>query len=120
MSSRVADFTPPILVLVGLGVGVDHALLIFYRYRHELLSGAQPAQAGRKALDSAGRTVFFAGCTVIVALLGLVALGLGSLQGIALAVAVTVLVTMAASLVLLPALLALFGQRIQRHVLEQR
>lgn len=116
----VADFTPPILMLVGLGVGVDYALLIFYRYRHELLAGSQPAEAGRKALDSAGRTVFFAGCTVIVALLGLVALGLGSLQGIALAVAITVLITMAASLVLLPALLALFGKRIQRHVLKQQ
>ncbi|WP_416974391.1 MMPL family transporter [Streptomyces sp. 4F14] len=116
----VADFTPPILMLVGLGVGVDYALLIFYRYRHELLAGAGPEEAGRTALDSAGRTVFFAGCTVIVALLGLVALGLGSLQGIALAVAVTVLVTMAASLVLLPALLALCGARIQRHVLKQR
>ncbi|WP_443076009.1 MMPL family transporter [Streptomyces sp. NBC_01716] len=115
----VADFTPPILMLVGLGVGVDYALLIFYRYRQELLAGVQPAKAARKALDSAGRTVFFAGCTVIVALLGLVALGLGSLQGIALAVAVTVLVTMAASLVLLPALLGLFGGRIQRHVLKQ-
>ncbi|MFF2140255.1 MMPL family transporter [Streptomyces sp. NPDC058193] len=116
----VADFTPPILMLVGLGVGVDYALLIFYRYRHELLAGVRSAEAGRKALDSAGRTVFFAGCTVIVALLGLVALGLGSLQGIALAVAITVLVTMAASLVLLPALLALFGGRIQRHVLKQQ
>ncbi|MET7367925.1 MMPL family transporter [Streptomyces sp. NPDC005566] len=116
----VADFTPPILMLVGLGVGVDYALLIFYRYRHELLAGNQPSEAGRKALDSAGRTVFFAGCTVIVALLGLVALGLGSLQGIALAVAITVLITMAASLVLLPALLALSGERIQRHVLKQQ
>ncbi|MGW1784617.1 MMPL family transporter [Streptomyces sp. NPDC002143] len=115
----VADFTPPILLLVGLGVGVDYALLIFYRYRQELLNGVQPAEAGRKALDSAGRTVFFAGCTVIVALLGLVVLGLGSLQGIALAVATTVLITIAASLVLLPALLDLFGTRLQRHVLRQ-
>ncbi|MGW3917658.1 MMPL family transporter, partial [Streptomyces sp. NPDC005070] len=116
----VADFTPPILMLVGLGVGVDYALLIFYRYRQELLAGAEPADAGRRALDAAGRTVFFAGCTVIVALLGLVALGLGSLQGIALAVAVTVLITMAASLTLLPALLALFGERIRRQVLRRR
>ncbi|MEV0173673.1 MMPL family transporter [Streptomyces sp. NPDC050803] len=114
----IADFTPPITMLVGLGVGVDYALLIFYRYRQELTDGAQPAEAGRKALDAAGRTVFFAGCTVIIALLGLVALGLGSLQGVALALALTVLTTMAASLVLLPALLALFGRRIQRHVLK--
>ncbi|MFJ6570739.1 MMPL family transporter [Streptomyces sp. NPDC091292] len=115
----IADFTPPIMMLVGLGVGVDYALLIFYRYRHELTHGADTGTAARRALDAAGRTVFFAGCTVIIALLGLVALGLGSLQGVALAVALTVLVTMAASLVLLPALLALFGKRIQRHVHKQ-
>src|SRR5690606_38449329 len=62
----VADFTPPIMMLIGLGVGVDYALLIFYRYRHELLRGADPADAARFALDVAGRTVFFAGCTVII------------------------------------------------------
>ncbi|MEU6805420.1 MMPL family transporter [Streptomyces neyagawaensis] len=114
----VADFIPPITMLVGLGVGIDYALLIFYRYRQELTAGAEPGEAGRKALDAAGRTVFFAGCTVIIALLGLVALGLGSLRGVALALALTVLTTMGASLVLLPALLAFFGRRIQRHVLR--
>ncbi|TXS22727.1 MMPL family transporter [Streptomyces sp. ms191] len=112
----VADFTPPIMMLVGLGVGMDYALLIFSRYRGELLAGAEPEQAARTALDAAGRTVFFAGCTVIIALTGLVALGLGSLQGVALAVALTVLVTMAASLTLLPALLGVFGGRIRRQV----
>jgi RND superfamily putative drug exporter len=115
----IADFTPPVMALVGLGVGVDYALLIFYRYRTELIGGADPAAATRTALDAAGRTVFFAGCTVIIALLGLVVLGLGSLQGVALAVALTVLVTMAASLVLLPALLAVFGRRIHRNVLKR-
>ncbi|WP_314176462.1 MMPL family transporter [Streptomyces winkii] len=115
----VADFTPPIMMLVGLGVGVDYALLIFFRYRDELTRGADHLAAARLALDAAGRTVFFAGCTVIIALLGLVALGLGSLQGVALAVALTVLVTMAASLVLLPALLGLFGRRIGRHVMKR-
>ncbi|WP_233521804.1 MMPL family transporter [Streptomyces triticagri] len=114
--ATVADFTPPILMLVGLGVGIDYALLIFSRYRSELLEGAEPEQATRSALDAAGRTVFFAGCTVIIALMGLVVLGLGSLQGVALAVALTVLVTMAASLTLLPALLGLTGRRIQRQV----
>ncbi|GAA2107148.1 MMPL family transporter [Actinomadura alba] len=112
----VADFTPPIMMLVGLGVGIDYALLIFSRYRGELLGGAEPAQAVRTALDTAGRTVFFAGCTVIIALLGLVVLGLGSLRGVALAVALTVLMTMLAALTLLPALLAVFGRRIERGV----
>ncbi|GAA4142064.1 MMPL family transporter [Actinomadura keratinilytica] len=114
--ATVADFTPPILMLVGLGVGVDYALLVFHRYRHELLEGAGPADAARRALDAAGRTVFVAACTVVIALLGLVALGLGALQGVAVAVALTVLVTMLAALVLLPALLGFFGGRIRRHV----
>ncbi|MFB9391159.1 MMPL family transporter [Streptomyces coeruleoprunus] len=114
--ANVADFTPPVMMLVGLGVGIDYALLIFSRYRGELLKGAEPERATRVALDAAGRTVFFAGWTVIIALMGLVALGLGSLQGVALAVALTVLVTMAASLTLLPALLGVFGARIARQV----
>ncbi|MCT2592848.1 MMPL family transporter [Streptomyces sp. N2-109] len=149
----LADFTPPLMMLVGLGVGIDYALLIFSRYRSELLveaakdgtltgtggasgTGADSAsgkaagkaadgnragleRAARVALDAAGRTVFFAGCTVIIALLGMYALGLGSLQGVALAMALTVLITMIASLTLLPALLSAFGARIQRSVLKR-
>ncbi|GAA2428034.1 MMPL family transporter [Streptomyces macrosporus] len=118
--ASVADFTPPVMMLVGLGVGIDYALLVFSRYRGELLRGADGGSATRTALDAAGRTVFFAGCTVIVALLGLVALGLGSLQGVALAVALTVLVTMVASLTLLPALLGIFGGRLRRGVERKR
>ncbi|WP_238007335.1 MMPL family transporter [Dactylosporangium sp. AC04546] len=114
--ATIADFTVPLMLLVGLGVGIDYALLVFSRYRGELLTGADREGATRTALDTAGRTVFFAGCTVIVALLGLIALGLGSLQGVAVAIAVTVLVTMVASLTLLPALLAVVGGRVERGV----
>jgi RND superfamily putative drug exporter len=112
----VADYTTPLMILVGLGVGIDYALLLFSRYRGELLAGAVPAQAVRVALDTAGRTVFFAGCTVIIALLGLIVLGLGSLQGVAVAVALTVLVTMIGALTLLPALLAIMDRRIERAI----
>ncbi|GAA2631759.1 MMPL family transporter [Actinomadura fulvescens] len=111
----IAEWTPPVMILVGLGVGIDYALLIFARYRAELVRGAAPEQATVNALDAAGRSVFFAGCTVIIALLGLVALGLGSLQGMALSVALTVLVTMLAALTLLPALLGIFGRRFARQ-----
>ena len=111
-----ADFTPPLMMLVGLGVGIDYALLIFSRYRGELLHGAPRERAVRTALDTAGRSVFFAGCTVMFALLGLYALGLASLQGVALGVALTVAMTMLASLTLLPALLGVFGRRIERSV----
>jgi putative drug exporter of the RND superfamily len=114
--ATVADYTTPLMILVGLGVGIDYALLVFSRYRTELLAGADRGTATRRALDTAGRTVFFAGCTVIIALTGLVALGLGSLQGVALAVALTVLVTMVAALTLLPALLAIMGGRVEAGV----
>ncbi len=114
--ATVADFTPPLMLLVGLGVGIDYALLVFTRYRGELAAGVDRERAVRSALDTAGRTVFFAGCTVIIALLGLVVLGLGSLQGVAVAIAVTVLVTMVAALTLLPALLAIVGRRVERSI----
>jgi RND superfamily putative drug exporter len=112
----IPSYTAPVMMLVGLGVGIDYALLIFSRYRSELLNGADRPKAGRIALDTAGRSVLFAGCTVVIALLGLLALGLGSLQGLALGVTVTVLMTMLAAVTLLPALLTLFGKRIERSV----
>src|SRR5215472_4606322 len=118
-AATVANYTVPLMILVGLGVGIDYALLLFSRYRGELLAGADRQQAAATALDAAGRTVLFAGSTVIIALLGLVVLGLGSLQGVAVAVAVTVLVTMAGALTLLPALLAIMGSRIERTVLRR-
>ncbi|NED97568.1 MMPL family transporter [Phytoactinopolyspora alkaliphila] len=114
--TTIASYTPPLMMLVGLGVGIDYALLIFARYRAELLRGAGRQEAARTALDTAGRAVIFAGVTVVFALFGLFALGLGSLQGVALAVALTVLVTMVASLTLLPALLTVFGRRIERRI----
>ncbi|MFB6723446.1 MMPL family transporter [Kribbella sp. NPDC056345] len=113
----VPDYTAPVMMLVGLGVGIDYALLIFSRYRHELLKdGTDRTTASMVALDTAGRSVMFAGCTVVIALLGLLALGLGALQGVALGVTLTVLVTMLAAVSLLPALLTLFGKRIEKSV----
>ncbi|MDA1358275.1 MMPL family transporter [Glycomyces luteolus] len=109
-------FLTPIMFLVGFGVGVDYALIIFARFRAELQHGASRKAAAATALDTAGRSVLFAGSVVIVALMGLFALGLGSLQAVAIAVALTVLVTMLASVTLLPALLALFGKRIEKSV----
>ncbi|MFJ5225019.1 MMPL family transporter [Streptomyces sp. NPDC088400] len=114
--ATIANFTAPLMMLVGLGVGIDYALLVFSRFRSELIDGTDRRTATIRAIDTAGRTVFFAGCTVIVALLGLVVLGLGALQGVAVAVALTVLLTMIASLTLLPALLAVFGGRIEKQV----
>ncbi|MFI7675918.1 MMPL family transporter [Actinophytocola sp. NPDC049390] len=114
--TALPGYAPPLMMLVGLGVGIDYALLVFARFRGELRMGADRARAARTALDTAGRSVLFAGTTVMIALLGLLALGLGSLQGVALAVTLTVLLTMVASLTLLPALLTVFGKRIEKAV----
>ncbi|MET0524744.1 MAG: MMPL family transporter [Nocardioides sp.] len=114
--ATIPDYTPPILVLVGLGVGIDYSLLVFARYRAEILGGADRDRAARTALDTAGRSVLFAGATVVIALLGLYTLDLGSLEGVALSVTLTVLMTMVASLVLLPSLLTIFGARLEKRI----
>ncbi|GAA2024153.1 MMPL family transporter [Agromyces tropicus] len=107
--------TTAMLVLVGLGVGIDYALLILTRYRAELRSGADRSAATRTALDTAGRSVLFAGTSVIIALSGLFTLGVAAYEGTVTAVALTVLITMLASLTLLPSLLTVFGRRIERR-----
>lgn len=116
--TMVPDYTAPMLMLVGLGVGIDYALLVFSRFRSELLHSADREAATRIAIDTAGRSVLFAGASVILALAGLYSLRMGSLQGVVLGVALTVLMTMIASLTLLPALLTVFGKRIERSVLK--
>ncbi|MDP3969752.1 MAG: MMPL family transporter [Nocardioides sp.] len=114
--TSIPSYAAPMMALVGLGVGIDYALLIFSRYRAELLAGRSRDEAAVIAQRTAGRSVAFAGATVIIALLGLIVLGLGSLRGLAIAVAVTVLATLLASATLLPALLTLFGRRLEASV----
>ena len=108
------DFATQLADLIGIGVGVDYALFVVTRYRAEVAAGASREDAAITSLDTAGRTVFFAGSTVIIALLGLLLLGLNFLQGVAIGAALAVLLTMLASLSLLPALLGLAGDKIER------
>ncbi|WP_345733026.1 MMPL family transporter [Cryptosporangium minutisporangium] len=115
----VPSYATAMMALVGLGVGIDYALLVFVRYRQEIREGAPRAAATERALDTAGRSVLFAGITVIVALLGMLTLRLAAFQSLALSVALTVLATMLASITLLPALLTLFGRRLEARILRQ-
>jgi RND superfamily putative drug exporter len=108
----VASFATILGVLIGLGVGVDYALLIVTRHRSGIRAGQSVEDATVNAVNTAGRAVFFAGITVCIALLGQFALGVSFLYGIAVSAAVTVALTMLASLTLLPALLALFGMKV--------
>src|SRR5215207_4717322 len=109
---KMPDFSTELAAMIGLGVGIDYALFIVTRFRQNRLAGQDQEAATSMAMDTAGRAVLFAGTTVIVALLGMVVLGLSFLDGLAVAAAVAVLLTMLASLTILPALLAYSGKRV--------
>ncbi|HYJ20695.1 MAG TPA: MMPL family transporter [Solirubrobacterales bacterium] len=109
-----AEFAPQLAFMIGLGVGIDYALFILTRFRNGLDEGMEPRPAAIAAIDTAGRAVLFAGITVIIALMGMMLLGLSFLYGVAMAAAVAVLFTMIASLTLLPALLTIVGRRVNR------
>ncbi|MEX1209126.1 MAG: MMPL family transporter [Acidimicrobiia bacterium] len=110
---EMPDFAATIGIMIGLGVGIDYALFIVTRYQQHLAAGESIIESMAAALDSAGRAVLFAGVTVVVSLLGMVLMGVAFVTGLAFAAATTVLLTMAASVTLLPALIGLAGQRIQ-------
>ncbi len=101
-------------IMIGVGVGVDYALFIVTRYREGLAERLDPEAAALAAMGTAGRAVCFAGGTVVVSLLGLLLFGLAPIQGFAVGLALAVTAVVAAALTLLPALLGLTGQRIDR------
>ncbi|MGW1784241.1 MMPL family transporter [Streptomyces sp. NPDC002143] len=107
----VADFAPMLGMLVGLGVGIDYALFIVTRHRRGLKRGLTVTEAATHAVATTGRAVVFAGATVCIALLGMFILRLSFLNGVAIAASLTVVLTVAASVTLLPALLSFIGMR---------
>jgi RND superfamily putative drug exporter len=109
----MADFSSQLALMIGLGVGVDYALFIVTRYRENYRANSGDiAAAVEGAMNTAGRAVLFAGATVVIALLGMFALGVNLLNGVAIAAALGVVLVLAASLTLLPALLGFAGRRI--------
>lgn len=108
----VADFAPMLGLLIGLGVGIDYALFIVTRHRRGLKQGLGVRESAVRAVNTSGRAVVFAGATVCVALLGMLVLRLGFLNGVAVAASLTVVLTVLASVTLLPALLGLLGHRV--------
>jgi putative drug exporter of the RND superfamily len=113
----VPSFGPELAALVGLGVGIDYALFVVTRYRSTLAGGADPQTAVATAMATSGRAVLFAGITVVLSLLGLFLLGLPFIYGASLGAVTAVLMTIAASMTLLPAALGFAGDNIDRfHV----
>jgi RND superfamily putative drug exporter len=110
----VPNFTPQLASMIGIGVGVDYALFIVTRYRQQLADGMAPEQATVVAITTAGRAVLFAGTVVVISFLGILLMGFAFVQGIAVGGAAAVLVTMLASITLLPAVLGFVGNSIDR------
>jgi putative drug exporter of the RND superfamily len=108
------DWASSVAAMIGIGVGIDYALLILTRFRTALARGLDPRRATVEAVATAGRSVLIAGSTVVISLLGLFVVGLPYLYGVALATILAVLVVMASAVTLLPALLGFARERVNR------
>src|SRR3954454_6360576 len=113
----VTDWTPQLAAMIGIGVGIDYALLILNRFRLERGAGKDSREATLIALDTSGRAVLFAGVVVVIAMLGMILLGISFLYGPAVGAALAVATTMLASLTLMPAIL---GTRIGRRIKKSK
>lgn len=105
-------FVINMITMMGLAVGIDYSLFIVSRFREERLKGVAPDRAIVRAGTTAGRAVLFSGLTVVLALVGLYLVPMNIFQGLASGAILVVLFAVAAALTLLPALLALLGDRI--------
>ncbi|MCX5229814.1 MMPL family transporter [Streptomyces sp. NBC_00233] len=110
--TTVPEVSTWLAMLVGLGVGIDYALFIVTRHRKGILAGKAPEDAAVTAVNTSGRAVIFAGGTVCIALLGMFALRMSFLNGVTISAALTVVITVIASITVLPAMLGVLGMRV--------
>lgn len=108
----IGSTTPTLAMMLGLAVGIDYALFIVSRYRHELQIGRSGEEAAGRAVGTAGSAVVFAGLTVMIALAGLFVVNIPMLTEMGLAAALTVGIAVVIALSLLPALLGFAKHRI--------
>ena len=110
----VPDWSTALATMMGIALGIDYTLLMITRFREWRAIGLEPEAATVATLDTAGRAVLVAGCTVVVSMLGLFAMGLSYMRGAALVTIVAVFIVMAAAVTLLPALLGYVGRWVDR------
>jgi RND superfamily putative drug exporter len=108
------DFSTQVASMIGIGVGIDYALFIVSRYRDALNRLKPPEEAVVEAVTTSGRAVLFAGCTVMISVLGMLLMGLPFLYGMAVGTSIAVAISVAAALSLLPALLGFIGHNIDK------
>ncbi|GAB7003646.1 MMPL family transporter [Nocardioides sp. AN3] len=119
--TNVSTMAPTVATMVGLGVGIDYALLLVTRHAEFLHAGFTPVEAAGRATATAGRSVVFAAGTVLVSLMGLRLAGLSTYSTFGFATAIAVVGVAAASLTVVPVLCRLAGRRVlPRGVRRQR
>jgi RND superfamily putative drug exporter len=109
----VSTTAPTIASMVGLGVGIDYALLMVTRHLEHLRAGETPVQAAASATGTAGKSVVGAGLTVLVSLMGLRLAELPTYSSFGFATGITVFTVMVAAVTLVPALCAMAGDRLR-------
>ena len=110
----VPDWSTSLATMIGIGVGIDYALLMVTRFREWRAAGLDPEEATVATMDTAGRSVLLAGCTVVVSMLGLFGMGLSFMRGAAVVTIAAIVVVLLSAITLFPALLGYFGARIDR------
>ena len=108
------EFLAQVVLLFGMAVGVDYSLFIVSRYRSERKAGRAKLEAITVACNTTGRAVFYAGITVVLSLVGLVLTGMAIFISMSVGVIIVVLLALLASLTLLPAMLAVLGDNVNR------
>src|SRR5438270_756759 len=111
--TSVPTVAPTLATMIGLGVGIDYALFIVTRHFRGLREGLPIEESIARAAATSGGAVFFAGCTVTIALVSLAVAGIPLVTTMGLMAAVAVVIAVLAALTLLPAELAIMGPRIQ-------
>ena len=110
----VPNFSPEMAAMIGIGVGIDYALFIVTRYRQGIFEGRDPRDAVVTSFMTSGRSVLFAGSTVVISLFGLYLIGQAYMIGLATACIAAVLMVLIAALTLLPAMLGFAGNAIDK------
>lgn len=110
--TEVSTFAQSVITMLGLGAGIDYALLMVNRFREELAQGHASAQAAERTMLTAGRSVLFSGITVAVAMAAMIVPPITFVRSMGIGGVLAVLLTVAASVTALPALLTLLGERV--------
>ncbi|MET4781666.1 MMPL family transporter [Glaciihabitans sp. UYNi722] len=110
--TTVSSSAPLLALMIGLAVGIDYSLFILSRHRNQLAAGEDPEESAATAVGTAGSAVVFAGVTVIIALLGLLVVGIPFLSVMGVGAAFAVLIAIGVATTLVPALLGLAKGRL--------